>query len=673
MSRWTVRRLRVLVGCSVLLSMICLETGFDRPLMTSEAGAFQKRKPQPKPQPKSRLPVDSPKMRKGSVAQVDPNSIDRVKRSAAKIDQLVEANYKKFGVTPNPDTTDEEFLRRAYLDIVGTIPNLRQTRVFLNNSSEGNRERLIDSLLGHEGYVAHYYNFWADLLRLKDREGRMRLIPYQTWVKQSLRENKPYDEFVRDLLTAEGKIWEDPAAGYYLTDDGMPLENMSNTVQLFLGTQIGCAQCHDHPFDRWSQKDFYEIAAFTSQVSTRSAGEEGKAFGSVQQTFRKQRNGQSDMVSMGGVQARYGIVQNLVVANRYEISDNPGQQLKLPATYAYENGKPGEVVQPRALFGKEVSVKQGESRRKIFADWLTSPENPRFARTIANRLWKQVMGVGQIEPIDDMKDDTVAENPELMAFLEQEMVRVKFDLKEFLRILMNTKTYQRQSTTTEYDPGVPYHFAGPILRRMTAEQAWDSLLTLAIPNPEAFSKDYDPGFEKTIEVSFKNEPPQKILEKAVQLEDKYLGGKAVAEKERPYSYIPLKDTYQGRYLRVLLARAYELPSPLPPEHFLRQFGQSDRELIAGSSRDGSIPQILTMLNGPSTHMMLESGSVIYDNVIEESDAKKRVEIMFLSILNRNPSTEEMQTALQEIRRAGNRGYGNVIWALVNTREFLFVQ
>jgi hypothetical protein len=238
---------------------------------------------------------------------------------------------------------------------------------------------------------------------------------------------------------------------------------------------------------------------------------------------------------------------------------------------------------------------------------------------------------------------------------------------------MNTKTYQRQATTVEYDPGVPYHFPGPILRRMTAEQAWDSLLTLAIPNPEAFGKDYDSGFEKTIEVSFKNEPPQKILEKAVQLDAKYLSGKAVAEKERPYSYIPLKDTYQGRYLRVLLARAYELPSPLPPEHFLRQFGQSDRELIAGSSRDGSIPQILTMLNGPSTHMMLEAGSVIYDNVTAESDAKKKVETMFLSILNRKPSTEEMQTALTEIRRAKNRGYGNVIWALVNTREFLFVQ
>lgn len=217
MSRWSVRSFRVLVGCSVLLSMICLETVFDRPVMTSEAEAFQKRKPQPKPQPKSRLPVDSPKMRKGNVAQVDPKAIDTVKRSAAKIDQLVEANYKKSSVTPNPDTTDEEFLRRVYLDIVGTIPNLRQTRIFLNNSSEGNRERLIDSLLGNEGYVAHHYNFWADLLRLKDREGRMRLIPYQTWVKQSLRKNKPYDEFVRDLLTAEGKIWED-SGGRILSD-----------------------------------------------------------------------------------------------------------------------------------------------------------------------------------------------------------------------------------------------------------------------------------------------------------------------------------------------------------------------------------------------------------------------------------------------------------------------
>jgi len=151
------------------------------------------------------------------------------------------------------------------------------------------------------------------------------------------------------------------------------------------------------------------------------------------------------------------------------------------------------------------------------------------------------------------------------------------------------------------------------------------------------------------------------------------GGKARTDMQRPYSYVPDKSTYQGNYVRMLLGRAYELPSPLPPSHFLRQFGQSDRELIGAASTDGSIPQILTMLNGPSTHMMLESGSEIYENVIREESELDRIDVIFLSILNREPSSEETKIARQEIKRAGNAGYGNVIWALVNTREFLFVQ
>lgn len=658
---------RLSLGLSLLYCLTLMLSGTG---ITSVAEAQRKKKPK---KPVSKLPVEADPMKRDRPATVDPDTLEQVRQSAAKIDQLVEKNYQQFNVKPNEMTTDEEFLRRVYLDATGTIPDLRETRIFLRNKSESRRERLIDFLLSKEGYVAHQYNFWADLLRTKDREGRLRLIPYQTWIKESLRENKPYDKFVYEMLTAEGKVWEDPAVGYYLTDDGMPLDNMNNTIQLFLGTRIGCAQCHDHPFDRWTQKEFYQIAAFTAQMNTRTYGEEGKAFGQMQQTFRKSTDSGSDLVKLGGAEARFGIVQNLIVPNRYQISEVAWKQLKLPKTYDYPDAEPGSVVMPKTIFGEDFQVKKGESRREVFARWLTSKDNPRFAKTIANRLWKQLMGVGQIEPVDDIQDSTVAENPELMAFLESEMIRVKFDMKEFLRIVMNTKTYQRQSSTTEYDPAVPYHFPGPILRRMTAEQAWDSLLTLAIPKPEGYSKDYDNAFVKVIDVDFKNEKPEEVLKKAIELDKSYFTGKTVAAQERPFSYVPDKNTYQGRYIRMLLARAYELPSPLPPNHFLRQFGQSDRELIGASSRDGSIPQILTMLNGPSTHMMLEQGSVIYDNVTREKDEAESIDVIFLSILNREPTASEKKTARDEIKRSGPAGYGNVIWALVNTREFLFVQ
>ncbi|MBD3675643.1 MAG: DUF1553 domain-containing protein [Planctomycetaceae bacterium] len=638
-------------------------------LIPSENVHAQKKKKKPA----SKLPVEAEPVKRDKPAGVDSETLDQVRESAARIDALVEKNYKKFNVEPNPMTTDEQFMRRVYLDANGSIPNLRETKIFLNNSSPTKRERLIDFLLGRESYVAQQYNFWADLLRPVDREGRLRLIPYQTWIKQSLRENKPYDQFVRELLTAEGKVWENPAVGYYLTDDGMPLDNMNNTIQLFLGTRIGCAQCHDHPFDRWTQKEFYQIAAFTGQMVTRATGEEGKAFGKMQREFRSATEKDSDKVKMAGAEARFGVVQNLIVANRYNVGEVAWKQLKLPKTYAYDDAEPESVIQPKTLFGEELTVKKGESRREVFARWVTSPKNPRFAKTIANRLWKQLMGVGLIEPVDDIQDGTVPENPELMAFLESEMIRVGFDMKEFLRIVMNTKTYQRQASTKEWDPADQYHFPGPILRRMTAEQAWDSLLTLALPEPEAYSKDRDKAYDAIINVNFQKDQPADVLKKAIEFDEKYASGKARVNDQKPYSYIPKRETYNGKYIRMLLARAYELPSPLPPEHFLRQFGQSDRELIGASSTDGSIPQILTMLNGPSTHMMLEAGSEIYENVIRERSESDRIEVIFLSILNRKPDSDELRLARQEIKRAGNAGYGNVIWALVNTREFLFVQ
>lgn len=154
----------------------------------------------------------------------------------------------------------------------------------------------------------------------------------------------------------------------------------------------------------------------------------------------------------------------------------------MPKDYQYDNAKAGDVVQPEALFGAAAEIRKGETPRQAFARWLTSKENPRFARTIANRLWKQAFGIGQIEPVDDMMDTTVAENTELMNYLEAEMKRLNFDMKEYLRVIYNTETYQRQVSVEEVNPGETYRFSGPILRRMTAEQVWDSFLTLAVPD-----------------------------------------------------------------------------------------------------------------------------------------------------------------------------------------------
>ena len=589
--------------------------------------------------------------------QKKPEPPAHVPERHPKVDALVEANYAKYHVTPNSLTTDEQFLRRIYLDITGTIPNLKQVRLFASNTDLQKRSKLIDTLLSQEGYASNFYNYWSDILRLKDGQltNNVPGKPYCEWVKESLETNTPYDRLVYELLTAEGKVWDNPASGYLLRDAGMPLDAMNNTVRIFLGTQIGCAQCHNHPFDRWTQKEFYEMAAFMAGTSTRRAGQDKKFGGGNVVNKLKEELKKADPKFDGG-----GKYNRFFNSNLMEVYDRPAK-LQLPHDYQYDDGQPKQPVTPKTIFGPTATIDKGESPRVAFARWLTSPENPRFAKTIANRLWKKSFGVGQIEPIDDLKDSSQAENPELMEFLTAEMIRLKFDMKEYLRVLYNTKTYQREATHAEVNPSDEYHFPGPVLRRMTAEQIWDSFITMAAFKPGEYLTEPASVEAKLLNLDLANVTANQIYERDQQLKSKELKKSREARDK--------DHTYKG----LLLVRASELPSPRPPGHFLRQFGQSDREAIEVSSVDGSVPQVLQMFNGPITHMLLEPKSVMYNNVIAEKTNEARVDVVFQSILTRRPSPEERRTALAEVKSHGDAGYGNVIWALVNTREFLFIQ
>ena len=614
----------------------------------NKTGKSNKKKTEPPP------PVPE---RKVKTTLVDSSSRAKVVASAAKIDSLIDANYAKYKVTPNLNASDEQFIRRVYLDISGTIPTYKQVRAFSGNTDHDKRSKLIDMLLGQIGYASNFYNYWTDILRLKNGQltNNVPGQPYCEWVKESLESNKPYDKFVYEMLTAEGKIWDNPASGYILRDSGMPLDLMNNTVRIFLGTQIGCAQCHDHPFDRWTQKEFYEMAAFTFGTSTRR-GANDKMFGggNVINKLRDDMKKVDDKFDGGGKYNRF------LQGNLAEVFDN-GAKLTLPHDYQYDNGKPKQAVAPKTLFGPTATVKPGETPRVTFAKWLTSPENPRFAKTIANRLWKKSFGVGLIEPIDDIKDDSQPENPELLDHLTAEMVRLKFDVKEYLRIVCNTKAYQREATHVEVSLAEPYHFPGPVLRRMTAEQVWDSFITLAVLKPDEYQMEPARVEAKVMDLDLQKATAEDIYKRDQELRGGDLKKSREARKK--------DHEYKGQ----LLVRASELPSPQPPGHFLRQFGQSDREAIEVSSEDGSVPQVLQMFNGPITHMLLEPGSQMYKNVTSEKAPEARIDVIFQSVLARKAAPEERQAALAEIKTHGDAGYGNVIWALVNTREFLFVQ
>lgn len=625
-----------------------LLTGLLSPTSMDSVFAQRKKKAAPKPPP-IRLPTQAAKT-DIEVAPVSPRLQAMAIRSANRIDAIVEADLRKHRIEPNEPSTDEQFVRRIYLDVTGTIPTAKQAKLFLRSRASSRRIALIDRLLGEPGYGSQMYNWLADIMRLVDRvDGNTYLRPYSDWVKQSLRDNRPWDEVVNDMLSSEGKVWENPAIGFVLRDPGMPLDNLNNAVRMFMGTRIGCAQCHDHPFDRWTQKEFYQLAAFTGGTEYRLARND----------MSKLNNGVIDKTAPGGnrsVEARLG--RSIVRLNRAAIWNNEKKQLKFPHDYQYNDAKPGQLATPVFLFDEKKAAYTLPQRRQIFADWVTSSDNDRFAITIANRLWKKAMGIGLIEPVDDMMDETEAANPELMEFLASEIQRLDFDLKEFQRIIYYSKTYQRQATYADLNPDKHYRFPGPILRRMTAEQVWDSLLTLTLENPDAILRPDDSEYTSIIDIDTKT-TAQQVIQKAKQL-DAY--NKAQGAERR-------KRLYKGQEL----VRASELPQPLPEGHFVRQFGQSDRAIISDSHTEGTVPQLLTMFNGPVTHMMLERGSVIYNEVVDLKAIDDQVDVIFLSLLGRTPTEREVASAKREIRSAGPAGYGNVIWALLNTREFLFIQ
>ncbi len=446
--------------------------------------------------------------------------------AARQIDSILEADWKKNNLQGNPAADDNSFVRRIYLDTIGRIPTAREAGEFLSSTAPDKRARLIDKLLASEGYTQHFFNYWSDVLRIQTngpQAGPVTGAAYADFIKQSLRTNKPYDQMVRDMVAAQGKAWDNGAIGYYMRDRGMPLDNMANTVRVFLGTRIECAQCHNHPFDKWSQMQFYQMAAYTYNVDTQDyyggsledvrellrereselrakfkepqrprrdrkmsdaewarlekeyrdqAAKVRKEYETARQAMRQeQRNYQEAMTD----------VRNTM---RYTAVDMRNRNLTLPHDYQYSDAKPRSTVQASVMMGHECATQPGETPLQAYARWMTSKDNPRFTSVIASRLWKKAFGLALIEPLDELMDTSTPMIPELQTHLEGLMKSLDYDMKAYLRVVFNTSAYQRQVTREEVPPGVAYHFTGPLLRRMTAEQMWDSFVTLINPNPD---------------------------------------------------------------------------------------------------------------------------------------------------------------------------------------------
>ncbi|NCA10251.1 DUF1549 domain-containing protein [bacterium] len=616
-----------------------------------------------------RLPAEVTKKPPRSVMDVAP--VDRgtrpaVQAAAGRIDALLERHWQEHGVKPSQPLDDAGFARRVYLELAGRIPTHDELVAFLDAEDADKRADLVDRLLESPDYVSHFYNFWADILRLQERPDKYLVLePFLDYVKQSIRTNKPYDEWAHEMLTADGRSWENPAVGFQLRDDGMPLPYVDNTVRVFLGTQIGCAQCHDHPFDHWKQREFYELAAFTAGTRSKPGGDGAGRKG------RKAEAGGGDVARAARAlqvenrdrnQRNKAAVAQYLRANVTTVSFAE-KKLLLPHDYQYDDAKPLAAVDKQVLWGDVPSAARAADGRGQFAAWVISRDDRQFARTIANRLWKKVMGVGLVEPADDFKDDNPASYPALLEHLTDEMLRLEFDLREFVRLLVSTETYGRRAVLHDTMSAAPFRFPAPVLKRMTAEQLWDSILTLIARNLWAYTRPSAADVAAVMNVDLRSASLEDV-DRGLESFQSHYDRRAIKRR--------MLDVCGYRGLE--LVRASELPSPLPLGHFLRQFGQSDREAIEGGRTVATIPQILAMFNGPITHAMLEQGSVIYDEVTSHA-ATEAVDVVFLSVLSHRPSAEDRRLALKEISSAENSaaGCGNVIWALLNTREFIFIQ
>ena len=284
-----------------------------------------------------------------------------------EIDSLLEQHWTKNSLRGNPTASDETFARRLHLDVIGRIPTREELLTFLADPLPDKRSRLIVRLLTTEGFEQHQFHFFADLLRVQSRanggQGDMTSKPYIEHVKRRIRENMPYDAFVRELLNAQGKVWDHPAIGYYMRDLGMPLDNLSNTMRVFLGTRIECAQCHNHPFDKWTQMQFYQMAAFTYPLETNFTGVSEKgALTDIKRAAEKKPE------LAVGVRHLGRVFENLGDFVRYsKVQALPNRMLKLPHDYQYSDAKPHDAVQAASILGKPVT---GDLR--AFADWMTS-------------------------------------------------------------------------------------------------------------------------------------------------------------------------------------------------------------------------------------------------------------------------------------------------------------
>ena len=499
------------------------------------------------------------------------------------IDEAIFSRLRQLQIPPSAHASDAAFLRRARLDLTALPPMEEERKGFLEDGTPDKRAKLIDKLLASEEFTDVWTMKWAEVLQVRannnnNAEGgrpRKAAFRYHQWLRSQIAANRPFNELAADLLRGEGSNLANPTANYYTTAFGQPrkpMERAEDTAQLFLGTRIQCAQCHNHPFDRWTMDDYYGFAAFFSGVSTKRGAMPTEAY----------------------------IYNN----NEKTTAEHPVD---------------GHQVSPKFL-GGDVPAVNGKDPRQFLADWMTSPDNKRFARNVANRAWAHFFGRGIIEPVDDGRISNPPSNEALLAALAQRLVESKFNVRALVRDICNSTTYQLSSSTAPGNENDDRYFSHALVRRLQAEVLADTI-----------------GAVTGAPATFNGQPQGT---RAVQIFD---GG---AEKD----------------------------------YFLKNFGASKRETVCSCEvrMEPTLTQTLHLINGTTIETALQRSPVLTNLMNDAPSPEDAVKALYRRALSREPTAYELARFAERAKDRDlkdkqqlRRFYEDVLWALLNSTEFAF--
>jgi hypothetical protein len=509
--------------------------------------------------------------------------VEQVPPSKNFVDDFVFGNLKEIGVPPSPVCDDATFLRRVSLDIAGRLPTPEESSAFLASQSPDKRDQVVESLLRSPEYADYFANKWTAMLKNSrdDASDITSNFAFYAWVRDGLLANKPYDQMVRELLAATGTVIANPPVAWYKRVKE-PKQQLEDVAQLFLGVRMQCAQCHHHPFERWSQDDYYSLAAFFTQVGRKPSATRG---------------------------------EDLIFHKR--------------GTAIATNIKTGSSMKPAALGDEIPAIAPDEDPRLKLADWMSSPKNPFFAKALVNRYWKHFFRRGLVEPEDDIRDTNPPTNPELLAALEQHFVSSGFDLKALVRVITQSSAYQLSAIPNEHNIADTQNYSRYYPRRLQAEVMLDAIDDLTGARTD-----------------FPNLPS---------------GTRAIA----------LPDN------------SYNNASP-----FLKVFGRPENESVCECERvqSSSLAQSLHLMNAADIKGKLATGNGRAVNLAKsEKPTEEKIRELYSAAFSREPREDELKVALDFLaeprldaagnavdpQKAAQENFQDLIWALINTKEFLF--